>query len=628
MSALLLLLAGVACAGLGLLAPPRWAFALLTGVIVLVPATLVVPNGFSPLPTFVRVATVTVAIGLLVRRGGRDWTPTPVHVGAALLAVGTLVTGVALALPELSISELLQAWASVVEPLVVFAVAVACVRATADLRHVLRVLAAVALLAAALGALEHVSGRSLGGFLFSLSGSQAGETAALPLEQRAGQTRVRVGQEFALAYAWVLAALLPAVLAAPWRRLRGLVPLAGAGLLVLAAYWSFSRSAPIALAVALTAFAVLLRDRRATAVLVAALLAGSLAAVTAPTLTSRFEAAVDQGALDVRAERRPVVLEAAAERPLQGLGLSGISTLDLSAVDQSYLLTYTETGVVGVVLLVGAVGCGVAVAGRGARGPRSPGRTACSVAVSGAVVLLVAGLAFDALAVRGTADLLWLLLAVGVAAAEQARSPLRAGLPRTGLSRRTAVVAGGVVTGAVLSAAWPSSFALSTDFRTLSTQREAGLYDPIGTGRVLVRTVCGVAQAVAADDVSVDCRLREPAAGVGSLRIAAPSEQQVLAALERAVVTTRDRTRVDGLRLDVSGPPVPSVPTAVRTAPVSLGLAGLLLALLVPGQRREPGARGRSGRVDAQQVGPGTGREVGPWRRVAQQRDERVREAV
>lgn len=628
MTTLLLLLAGAACAAVGVLLRPRWAFALLAAVVVLVPATLVIPNGLSPLPTFVRVTTLAVAMGLLLRRGSRDWTPTPVHVAALALAFGSLVVGVGLATPQLPAQDLLLAWGDLVEPLVVFAVGVAAVRATGDLRHVLRVLAAVGLLAAVLGVLEHLTGRSLGGFLFSLSASQALETAANPLEQRAGQTRVRVGQEFALAYAWVLAALLPAVITAPWRRLRGLVPLAATLVVLLAGYWSFSRSAPIAVAVSLAALALLLRDRRATAVLMTALVAGATAAVTMPPLADRFTAAVDQGALDVRSERQPVVLEAAAERPLQGLGLSGISTLGLTAVDQSYLLAYTETGVVGAVLLVGALGCGVAVAARGMCGPRSPARTACGTALAGTAVLLVAGLVFDAFAVRGTADLLWLLLAVAVVAAEQVRGPLRAGLPRSGLRLRAALVAGSALVGLLLSAAWPTHVAITTGFRTLSADREAGFYDPISTGRVLVRTVCGVAAAVPAPDASVSCRLREPAAGAGVLRVAAPEADRARELVETIVRTTRERTRVTGLRLDPQGPPVEGVPTAVRTAPVSLGLAALLLALLAPGQRRQPGSRGGSRRVRPEQVGPGAGGELRPTSGVAEQPDHRVREPV
>ena len=51
MGAVLLLLAGVGLFAAGTLLPLRWAFALLTTAVVLVPATLVVPNGVTPLPT-------------------------------------------------------------------------------------------------------------------------------------------------------------------------------------------------------------------------------------------------------------------------------------------------------------------------------------------------------------------------------------------------------------------------------------------------------------------------------------------------------------------------------------------------------------------------------------------------
>ncbi len=630
MGSLLLLLAGAGVAATGVLSRPRHALALLVALTVLVPATLAVPNGVSPLPTFLRVAVVSVALGLLRRPdSARLFAVTQVHVAAGLFALGTLVTGVLLAPSLLSFGGAVQQWLNLLEALTLFVVTLACVRAVDDRPYTLRVLAAVGIAAAVLGVVEHLTGRSLGGTLFALSPSQDPGPLTTALERRAGQTRVRVGQEFALQYAWVTAALLPAVLAAPWARFRLPLRLVGAVLLVLAGYWSFSRTAPVALFLGLLVLVLGLRSRRAAALLGTGALAALTVVLALPSVTARFGAGVDQGALDVRAERRPVVLEAVAQRPLGGIGLGGIRDLGLTAVDQTYLLAYTETGVVGALLLVAALGTGVLVCARGLRAGPSSTRTTCAVSLAGAVVLLGAGFAFDALSLRSSTDLLWLLLAVGVASGERTQGVLRPTLP-TDARRRAAGVVAAVVVGSAVAVLWPSHVAVSTVFRTLPVAREAGGFDPVGIGRTLVATTCGVAQAVAATDpeVSLDCRAREPAAGFGTLRIEAPTEAQARSVLRSVVLTTRERTRVTSLQVDLVGPPQRGVPTLARTAPVWFGLSALLLALLVTGQHREPGAGGRPGRVVVRHVGPGLQRPRGPRDGVAQQVGEGSREAV
>jgi hypothetical protein len=621
----LLLVAGAALAVSAVRRDAGRAFALLAAMVVLVPADLVVPNGLTPLPTFVRVAVVAVAAGLLAR-GHRDaFALTPVHLAAGAYAVVALTTGVVLAPDEVRLRDAVYDGISLLEPLAVFVVALAALRVAGDDRLPVRVLARLTAAMVVLATVEHATGGSFA----RLVGSGEG------LETRAGETRVRVGQEFALALAWALAALAPAALVVARRR-GVLAEAAALGGCLAAAYWTFSRSAPVAFAIGLTALVLTSRDRRLG---LGVLVAGAGLVVTAlalPSVGDRFTEEVDAGAIAVRGERLPVVLEAAAQRPVPGIGLSGTTGLGLPATDNSLLLAYAETGVAAVVLLLVALGCGLVCAGRGLRAPPGPARDACAAAVAGALVLVVAGLAFDALQVRGTADLLWLLLAVGVAASERAvgRQPLL--VPWRDVPRvRLAVVAGALVVGTGAALLWPQHTALHVRFETLPTSRLVGAFDPVAEGRRLVGTVCGVAGAydLRDDGVRLDCRDVNGPAGVGELRAQAPTRDRAAAALGELAGIVTARTAVTDLRLSPLDDGRTGRPTAARTAALWLSLAALALVALVPSgplrrleQRLQAGARGRPGGMGGADLHPGAGRPLGTGGRVAQRRDQRLDE--
>ncbi|MGZ6801701.1 MAG: hypothetical protein ACXVFU_01530 [Nocardioidaceae bacterium] len=201
-----LVVAGCVAAGLRLRA--AHGLALLVGVVVLLPSSVQLPNGVTPLPTATRLTALAVAAALVRRHGRGVLRGTPLHTAAGLYAGTVLLTGVLLAGPELSFGSTLQAWLSLLDPLLVGLVAMGCVRAEGP-RAVLVALGAVGLLAVAAGTVEHVTGQPLSALLVRGEG----------LERRAGQSRVRVGSDFALAFAWTVAALVPAVVALLRRRL-------------------------------------------------------------------------------------------------------------------------------------------------------------------------------------------------------------------------------------------------------------------------------------------------------------------------------------------------------------------------------------------------------------------------
>ncbi|MCU1594812.1 MAG: O-Antigen ligase, partial [Frankiales bacterium] len=474
--------------------PPARALLLLTGVVVLLPAGLQLPTGFTPLPTATRLTALAVGAGLLRRREPDLFAATPLNLAAGLYAGVTLLTGVLLAPAELPLGISLPSWLDLLDPLLVGLVALAAARAAGP-RAALRALGIVGLVAVVAGLFEHVTGAALSRLLVRADG----------LELRAGATRIRVGSDFALAFAWTVAALIPAVVVLLRRR----GPALACGLLgcLGAAYWSFSRSVPIGIAAGLLVLLLGIRDRRVTlAVLLVGVVCSTLV-VSSPSLRDRFTASVDQGALDVRAERAPVVLDAVSKRPVAGLGLGGVAQLHIGETDDSYLLGYAETGIPGVIALLVLVVTGLVLCSRGLRGPPSAGRRTAAVGLAGGIVLLLGAAVFDALSVRGTSELLGLLVGCGAAAAEQvAGRPPRARPTRDLAAARVLFVGLAVAGGMVVATVWPSHVAVVVQFDTLSAADQVPSYDKVDDGRRLIATACAVATAGPPTGVRVQCR--------------------------------------------------------------------------------------------------------------------------
>lgn len=601
------------CVLAGLRLRPGPAFALLTGVVVLLPSALQLPNGFTPLPTATRLTALAVAIGLLRQRPGL-WRSTPLTIAAGAYAGITLVTGIVLAPPELPLSAGITAWLALLDPLLVGVVAIACARAAGP-RAVLASLGGIALLAVGGGLVEHATGRSLADQLVGTGG----------LEKRAGSSRIRVGSDFALAFAWTMAALTPAVLGLLRRR----TWLTAVGVLgcVLVAYWSFSRSVPLGFAVGLVVLALALRDRRTVALVLACGLALGCAALV-PTVRNRFTAAVDQGALDVRFQRAPLVLDAASARPVTGLGLGGLVDLDVGETDESFLHTYVETGVLGLTALLVLFGCGLVLVGRGLRGPPTLTHTACAVCLAGASVLVVAGTAFDTFAIHGTAALLGLFLGAGAGCADRLCGPaLRV---TGGLRVRAALVGFAVLAGIVVAQTWPQHSALTLRFSTLTVNEQSANYDPVNVGRRRVATVCAVAEGADLPGVSVDCVDTFEASGEGRLRLESRHRDDLGEAVYLLVNRVRTGTLVTDLRAVPELPIRTGRPSAVSTAPWSAGLAALLLVLLVPGEplrRLHARTRRWTWAVEGDGGLPGDPRPLGPTGGIPEELPEGLPEA-
>src|SRR3954452_20459755 len=199
------------------------------------------------------------------------------------------------------------------------------------------------------------------------------------------------------------------------RRSPILLLVGGGSLVVSAIYWSYARSALFGVLVALIVTGLAARDRRVGIVVCAAVALGVTAFVFAPQLSHHFSTAVDQGSIDVREQRIPIVLEAVAHRPWTGLGLGGLLPLGLPSTDATYLLIYGEAGVAGLAGLIGLLGVAAFGVARGVAAQPRELRRAAAACLGGALAVVAAGLGFDSMALVGTADILWIAVGIGVA---------------------------------------------------------------------------------------------------------------------------------------------------------------------------------------------------------------------
>jgi hypothetical protein len=484
---------------------------------------------------------------------------------------------------------------NLIDQFVFFAVALACVRVIGDLRWVLSLVAIVLLVSAGIGVIEHVTESSWGHFLFN-GHAVSGSTASNPLEVRLDNVRVRAGAEYALQYGWVVAMLLPVLLA--WlgtRRWRPQVwvplTLVLVSVVLAAEYWSYSRTALATIGglALVTAFAA--RDRR----LIALTAGGVAVSVAVFLLASGLQhgfVGVPSGYVTVRTNRLPLVLQVALLDPLRGVGIGGLASFGLGNTDSTYLQVYGETGLVGLVtclvLLVTAAACCLG----GLRARSRTDRLAAAAALAAALAMLLGGVAYDALRSLSSARPFWLVAAVGIVATERAVGPLPALVPRP----RWALVGGVVAAEVAALVAWalvPVHYARQYEFRTVGALREAFQSDPVTMGHTLVNTVCGLADGVHAERPGsrVDCRDLQQAAGVGTLRVQAASPLRVTAVADE-ISGLAARAGLDTFRLAVSTPMRSGRPTAAAYAPIWAPATVLLGMLLVPVgriRRQEPG---------------------------------------
>jgi hypothetical protein len=588
----------VALSGVVLFARLRIGFIVVVATTILIPASLQIRNPITPYALFTRVLVVALAIRLLfalrageVPRPAMRWTI--VHTAFVVFLAGMFVAGVLLADPSVKPGPMEAAAVLLVDQFVFFVVVLACVRAIGDLRWVLGVVGAVLLVSAGIGVIEHFTHGSWGHFLFGRQVSNV--TASSPLSARLDTVRVRAGAEYALQYGWVTVMLLPALLA--WlgstrMAVKRWIPLAilGVGVVLLAEYWSYARTAFAAFGVIALVTAFAARNKPLMWFTGAGLALGIVLFILVSPLQHGF-VGLPSGPVDVRTERLPIILQIGLYHPLHGIGLGGLASYGLPNTDSTYLQLYGDGGIIGLIaglalLVTAAVSCV-----RGLRASDHIDRLAAGAALAASVAMLVGGVAYDALRSLGSARPFWLLVACGIVAAERAAGPLPAIVRRPRWLLAGAVV-GAEVVGLVVFALAPVHYAIQYQFQTVSVLREALPSNPLIVGQTYLNTVCADVAGVKTlhADARFDCRDLKETPGVGQLRVQAGSPDQVktlVADVSNAVNTSN--------YIDFSLAPQTSLrsgrDTGLAWAPFWLPVGTLLALVLLPvGRRPRQGA--------------------------------------
>jgi hypothetical protein len=546
-------------------------------------------------------AVLLGVLGGLVWRHRRAslWRVSPTVLAFVVYLAVVLLTGIILAPEVLDVSEQVAAYLLIVEQVVVLIVCTVLVRLDPDVTWFLRPIAGVLVVSAGIAGIEHLTGDSWSHWLFQAVPSQQEQAAAQELAVRGGTVRVRAGNEFPLGYAWVSAAMLPAFLVVLLRRWRFAIPVlfAGSALVIATIYWSFARSAIVAVIAAIVVLGVLARDRRVASLVLVAAALGIAAFVVAPALSQHFSSSVDAGSIDVRQQRLPIVLAAVADHPWTGLGLTGLKTLGLQGVDATYLLSYGVTGAGGLAGLLGLLTVAFLGVARGAMTDNRELRLTAAALSAGVITLIGAGGAFDAMALTGTADVLWVLVGVGIVVAERSRGPVTL-LATPPLLAPVASLA--ALAGVVLVVTAPTHHSRQVQFSVLPVAQQAAFYDPVEPGDTRIDTVCDTAEAevAAMSDVSVSCRNTFTAPGLGVMRVEAESAEDVTAALS-AIESATKRAGVSALEPIPETPLVGGRPTVRTTAPLWLPVVVIMLlfawsGLVLAAVRRRVRARQRA----------------------------------
>jgi hypothetical protein len=595
MGQLLIDLVTVLLAIVVLYARPVAILGVLVGTTMLVPATLVTPHLHTSYATVNHLVTGAAALRMasLARRGevSRDtFRATPLHLALALLLVTWAVTGVVFA-PSTEVSATAeQRMVNLAFTIAFFIITLALCRLIDDPWLVMQMLTVTLVITAGIAVTEHFTKGSFGHWVFGIAGHAGEIDAAHVLETRAHHVRVRASGEFALGYAWIAVMLLPAatLVALRYRRVIRLgIP--SIALVLLAIYWTYSRSAAAAVPAVFILLAIAVRDRRT--LIVGGLTAlGTLGLYLAiPTIHHHLSLSTDSGSVGIRFQRLPPILEAVAHHPFLGLGLGGLSSIDVTTTDNFYLSVYAETGVVGAAVLIAVCLTALIQTGRGITVTDSARRAVIAASVLGFVGFLASGLFDDALLLGQPAQLAMLLLALATATAEPELG--FALLPKWSNPRAVFLTASGALLGLFAFLIAP---VIASQERTFSTVSPLGVVinGGGGFGPSLIGTVCDVSKGLDASlpDTRIECRDNYTTPGVGRLRVESPSTTETL----RTYTLLADRLHQVAYLADFQtqpiSPPVEKRETAWDTAPASGAVLGFAIAFIapLPLRRRRP----------------------------------------
>ncbi len=574
---------------------PTAVVGLLVASTMLVPATLVAPHMLTSYATVnhVLIGAAAVRLATMGKQGGwnRLFRSTPLHLALALLVVTWTTNGLAFAPPGGIPTVGLQRLINLAFVAGFYVVMLALCRWVDNPRFVVKTVLVSFGVSAAIAILEHFTRQSYGEHLFNLAGESGSTTAAHVLETRAGHLRVRSSAEFALGYAWVAIMVLPLAtiyLLRAKRLVTWSIPLM---LLTFAAiYWTYARSAAAAIPVVFILLAILLMERRAVLLASSSVLVAVGLFFFDGAIRHHLSLKTDQGSVGVRFQRLPPILDAVSHHAYLGLGIGGLQTIGVPTTDNFYLYAYGDTGAVGAAILL--VVCVTALV-QSCRGIRLLDKTRRTIVVGcalGFLAFLFSGLVDDALLLSQPAELAMLMVALATATAEPELG--RASMPKWSFRRIVTFSAAGALVGLAAMLLAPVTVSQERQFSTVTPQRNTGVYDAVTSGRLLIATVCQVADDLQQSmGVHISCLDDYGAAGVGTMRISSPSADRTLAAYSHLTATLRQASYLDAFQTLVYTPPVKSRATFWRTAPASGAAVGLAIGFIAPlpyRRRRRP----------------------------------------
>lgn len=581
-------------------APLRVAFAATIATLLLIPGLLAVPNPLTSNITCGRVvlAALLLRLAIDVHHGvvsADVLRPDRVLLALSCFAVVAMVLGVVLADARVPFVPSSFRWWQIADYVLVYAAALAGTRAIGDLSWVVRVLATTAVALAVIALLERFI--ITDGYARWWYGDSAGPGAfgSSALEVRGGE-RVRASAAFALEFGWVCALLAPLVVAAVATSRRLAVRLAPATL-GLAAVWTVSRSGLAALGAGLLTTVVLSRLEADLTRYVIALAAGAaILFLFVPAISSEFRETRDtQGASTrARANRWPEAAAVAADSPLTGRGLASLKQFGIESVDNSYLLTYVEMGVIGLAAFLGVLGTVVLTVGRALRAPPDAKQRRVVAAVATIPLLALAGAAaYDLFQLPLSLSIVWIAVAMcAVCGEQQSGAEGASASPRA----RIVAVAAAFLIGVGLHASTRANASTRYVFETLPTPVvDAATQSAVVTGTVLAETACDLV-ALAADqlnDTRFRCRVDGRSQGLGDVWIQTPDAETTASAA--TTIATEVRAFLPAFQMRQSEAMSEGRPTLARTAPVWLALFAAWLAVVtLPPVRRPLGAARRT----------------------------------
>ncbi|HYD10053.1 MAG TPA: O-antigen ligase family protein [Acidimicrobiales bacterium] len=510
-------------------APIRWALGVLVFATLLVPDSLVLPYAPSGYFNAQRIFLVAFLIRMLVGHWRREvptdaFRVTPLHIALVAFAAVTYVVGVLLARFPVAPDDAFNSWLLVVDQVVFVVVVVAAIRTISDPLSVASALIGAIGVAAVIALWEHVSHDAYSVVVwFRNLPDQAGFPGARPIEVRGGDVRVRAAAGFSLSFAWIAGGLIPlALVVASWRRRWWLLVAPVVGLAVL---WTYSRSVLAGLAVGVVVLVVASRfEGRVTRIVLVLGVAAALLLGMSSMLGRTFDERAAEGSNTVREERLPVVLDLAADRPLVGAGHGAVRSQGFAGTDATYVSTYVELGVVGLISLMALLATALWVTLPALRSPLRRDRAVAAATVAGVVMAIMGAGAFDLFPSVHSSRPFWALVCLGLVLTEHTGTAWSLRLPS---GRLFVGAAAGLLAGFGALALAPRSDTATYRFQSLGVASDARADVPRDfIGRVRLLAACDAADAVGGRvDADVYCGPVPNAIDLADLRIAIDSDR-------------------------------------------------------------------------------------------------------